>query len=169
MPMTSRTRAALVAIVVVGTAVRVAWCLYAAHAPSGSLHDPNFYLLYGEQIARGHGYIVPLGQGPTAYYPVGYPIVLGVVDFVMLHPFGIHQVGAAAAVNVVCGVAAIVLVFAVARRLAGDAVALVAAAITAVYPNLVYHTAAALTETVFNAVFLVFVLVVVKAPWAERR
>ena len=53
-----------------------------------------------------------------------------------------------------CGIAAVALVFAIGRRLGGDAVGLVAAAITALYPNLVYHTAAALTETVFSAVFI---------------
>ena len=154
---------------VVATAVRVAWSVYAARAPSASLHDPNFYLLYGDQIAHGRGYVLPFGQGPSAYYPVGYPIVLGIADFVMLHTVGIHQVGTAAAINVVCGVAAVVLVFAIGRRLAGDTVGLVAAAITALYPNLVYHTAAALTETVFNAVFLALLLVAVSGPWALGR
>ena len=52
--MTSRTRIWLVVILVVAAAVRIAWSLYAARPPSQSLHDPNFYLLYGEQIARGH-------------------------------------------------------------------------------------------------------------------
>ena len=169
MQLTSRTRWALVTILVVAAAVRIAWSWYAAVPPSQSLHDPNFYLLFGEQIARGNGYVIPFGQGPTAYYPVGYPIVLGVVDFVLLHTFGDHPIGAAAGVNVVCGVAAVALVFFIGRRLASDAVGLVAAAITALYPNLVYHTAAALTETVFNAVFLLFILVAISAPWAERR
>jgi 4-amino-4-deoxy-L-arabinose transferase-like glycosyltransferase len=167
--MTSRTRVSLVVILVVAAAVRIAWSVYAARPPSQSLHDPNFYLLYGEQIARGNGYVVPFGQGPTAYYPVGYPIVLGIVDFFLIHTVGDHPIGAAAAVNVVCGVAAVALVFAIGRRLANDTVGLVAAAITALYPNLVYHTAAALTETVFNAVFLLLVYLVVSAPWTQRQ
>src|SRR5437870_1572757 len=167
--MTSRTRVWLVAILAVAATVRIAWCIYAARPPSQSLHDPNFYLLYGEQIARGHGYVVPFGQGPTAYYPVGYPIVLAIVNFVLIHTVGDHPIGAAAAVNVVGGVAAVVLVFAIGRRLANDAVGLVGAAITALYPNLVYHTAAALTETVFNAVFLLFVFLVVSAPWTQGQ
>lgn len=167
--MTSRTRLWLAVVLVVAAGVRIAWSVYAARPPSQSLHDPNFYLLYGEQIARGHGYVVPFGQGPTAYYPVGYPIVLGIVDFLLIHTVGDHPIGAAAAVNVVCGVAAVGLVFLIGRRLASDAVGLVGAALTALYPNLVYHTAAALTETVFNAVFLLFVFLVVSAPWTQRQ
>ena len=167
--MTSRTRLWLVAILGAAAVLRIVWCRYAAVPPSQSLHDPNFYLLYGEQIARGNGYVVPFGQGPTAYYPVGYPIVLSIVDFFLIHTFGDHPIGAAASVNVVCGVAAVFLVFLIGRRLASDAVGLVAAAITALYPNLVYHTAAALTETVFNAVFLLFVYLVVSAPWTQRQ
>ena len=167
--MTSRTRWALVVVLIIAAGLRIAWSWYAAVPPSNSLHDPNFYLLFGEQIARGHGYVIPFNQGPTAYYPVGYPIVLGIVDFVLIHTVGDHPIGAAAAVNVVCGVAAVFLVFLIGRRLASDGVGLVAAAITALYPNLVYHTAAALTETVFIAVFLLFVLVVISGPWTERR
>lgn len=167
--MTSRTRVWLAVVLIVAAGVRIAWSVYAARPPSQSLHDPNFYLLYGEQIARGHGYVVPFGQGPTAYYPVGYPIVLAIVDFVLIHTVGDHPIGAAAAINVLCGVAAVALVFLIGRRLANDAVGLVGAAITALYPNLVYHTAAALTETVFNAVFLLLVYLVVSAPWAQRH
>jgi 4-amino-4-deoxy-L-arabinose transferase-like glycosyltransferase len=167
--LTSRTRSSLAAILAVAAALRIAWAVYAARAPSASLHDPNFYLLYGEQIARGHGYVIPYDQGPTAYYPVGYPIVLAIVNFVLIHTVGDHPVGAAAAINVVFGVAAVALVFAIGRQLGGDAVGLVAAGITALYPNLVYHTAVALTETVFNAFFLLILLVVVKGPWAEGR
>src|SRR4051794_21286405 len=170
MAMTSRTRSSLVVIVAVAAVVRIAWCVYAARSPSGSLHDPNLYLYFGEQLARGHGYAYPgLNFGPTAYYPPGYPMVLAAVDFLLIHTIGSHPVGAAAAINVVCGVAAVALVFAIARRLANDTVGVVAAAIVAVYPNLVYHTAVALTETVFNAVFLVLVLVLVDGPWTERR
>jgi len=167
--MTSRTRVWLVVILVVAAALRIAWAAFAARPPSGSLHDPNFYLLYGEQIAHGNGYVLPFGLGPSAYYPVGYPIVLAVVDFLLIHTVGDHPIGAAAAVNVVCGVAAVGLVFAIGRRLFNDAVGLVGAAITACYPNLVYHTAVALTETVFNAVFLLFIYLVVSAPWDEHR
>ncbi|HEV3226980.1 MAG TPA: glycosyltransferase family 39 protein [Acidimicrobiales bacterium] len=166
---TSRVRASLIAILAVAAALRIGWSAYAARPPSGSLHDPNFYLLYGEQIARGHGYVLPGTLGPSAYYPVGYPIVLAIVNFVLLHSLGDHPIGAAVAVNVVFGVGGVALIFLIGRRLAGDAVALAAAAVMALYPNLVYHTAVALTETVFNGFFLLFVLIVVDAPWSDRR
>ena len=61
-------------LLVVAAALRIAWAAFAARPPSQSLHDPNFYLFYGEQIANGNGYVLPNGLGPSAYFPVGYPI-----------------------------------------------------------------------------------------------
>ena len=116
------------------------------------LLDVEWSFECADDASRGHGYVIPFGQGPTAYYPVGYPIVLAVVNFFLIHTVGDHPIGAAAAVNVVGGVAAVALVFAIGRRLASDAVGLVAAAITALYPNLVYHTAVALTLFIPNGV-----------------
>jgi len=169
------TRRWLTVILLVATVVRVGWCVYAAKEPARvtaqggvSLHDPNFYMYLGDRIAHGNGYRVP-DDTPSAYYPVGYPAVLSAVFFVTDHTIGEHDVGAMAVLNIVCGVATVFFVFAIGRRLAGDAVGLVAAAITAVYPNLVYHTAAPLTETLFNALLTLTVLVIISAPWSERR
>jgi len=47
-------------------------------------------------------------------------------------------------------------------------IGLVAAAAFAVMPNLVYHAALALTETVFNAIALAAVLLVVATDWRRR-
>jgi 4-amino-4-deoxy-L-arabinose transferase-like glycosyltransferase len=163
--MAPRTRRWLAVILLVGAALRIGWCVYAAKPPAGvdargnfSLHDPNFYMLFGEQFAHGHGYHLPDGT-PSAYYPVGYAVALGGMFFVAEHTVGDHPIGAMAAFNVLCGVATVALVFAIGRRLRGDRLGLVAAAITAVYPNLVFHTAAPLTETFFNALVALTVLV----------
>jgi len=83
----SRERAILGGILAVALVLRVVWCFYAARLPSGSLHDPNFYYLYGQQLANGRGYrlLKPAVAGcvgphclgePTAYYPPGYAFSL---------------------------------------------------------------------------------------------
>ena len=70
--------------------------------------------------------------------------------------------------NVALSVATIGLVFVLGRRLAGDRVGLVAAAIWALWPNLVLHSAVVLTETLF-LFLLVLLLIVLLGDQASAR
>lgn len=163
-----RGRAPLAAIVVAGAAVRLAWVLYAARQPQ-TLADPAFYSLFAEQIADGNGYVLVDGS-PTAYYPPGYPIFLGVVLWAVRGIGLSSDIPTIAGVaNLVLGTTSIVLVFLIGRRLFDERVGLVAAALFAFWPNLVFHTAVALTETLFNFLMLAAVLVLVGARWEEKR
>jgi 4-amino-4-deoxy-L-arabinose transferase-like glycosyltransferase len=162
-PLTARQRRWLVAILVLATALRLAWAIYAAHTPRG-IHDPSLYDLYGVRIAQGHGYTLPIG--PTAYYPPGYPISLGILYWIMFHtPIPDHTPIMIAGSNLVYGVLTVLLVFELARRLFDNRTGLVAALLVAVYPNLVFHTAVALTETLFILLFIALLLVLVSARW----
>lgn len=152
---------------VLGVALRVAWALYATRQPVG-LHDPTFYTVFAEEIARGNGYRLPDGQ-PTAYYPVGYPAVLGALFWLADHsPLPDGRMGLVVGLNLACAASSLVLVFLIGRRLFDQRVALLAAGIMAVFPNLVFHAALALTETLFITLALLAVLVLVSTPW-ERR
>lgn len=154
-PLGRAERRALIAIVVVAGLVRVTWSVVAARAPVG-LHDPGLYRFLASALVEGDGYRYPV-DSPTAYYPVGYPIVLagglavaravpGVVDGAMAVTVGI---------NVVCQLLTVVLAAGIARRLApaGTAAAagIVAATVVALWPNLILHTAVPLTESLFLA------------------
>lgn len=164
-------RAALVAIVVLALVVRVAWCVYAARPPSAVLHDPNFYRFFGEQLAKGNGYRLPDGT-PTAYYPVGYPASLAVAFWVVYHtPLPDHiETGVIAGLNIAYQVASVLLVFAIARRLVARVGAgLVAALLLALWPNLIFHTAVALTESLFILLLLAALFLMVAGPWAAGR
>ena len=166
--MSQRDRRWLVAIVAVGALLRIAWIVY-ANRPPVTLIDPSFYTLYADRIADGQGYTLPDGS-PTAYYPPGYPIALGVVVWVVRLVASGNDVAAIAAwFNLLLGLATIVLVFELARRVFDDTRAgLVAAAIVALWPNLVFHTAVALTETLFNLLVVAALLVLVGRGWHER-
>ena len=159
---------ALLAIVGVGVVLRAAWVAYAARPPQ-TLIDPTFYSLYAEQIADGNGYRLPSGE-PTAYYPIGYPAALGaVVWLVQLLPVPYDLPMVAGWFNLVAGMATVVAVFELARRLLDDTrVGLVAAALVALWPNLVLHTAAALSETFFNLLLVLALLVLLGTPWPAR-
>lgn len=164
-PLTRSQRRALLAVVLAGVAVRVAWAAYAAREPQG-LHDPGFYRLLAHQLARLDGY--ELNGEPTAYYPVGYPAVLAVA-FALGRLVGadgpVAETALVVAVNVVASAAAILLTCQLGRLVAGARAGLAAAAVVAAWPNLVLHAAVALTELVFLAVVLAFAVLLAAAPW----
>ena len=158
----------LAVILALATAVRLAWVIYAAREPQ-ELHDPFFYVFYAAQIANGDGYRLLDGQ-PTAYYPIGYPATLAGVYALLKHTLLPEEyVKAYAALNLVLGVATVGLVYAVGRRLFDATVGLVAAFLLAVFPNIVFHTATPLTETLFNFVVMLALLVLIGPDWRERR
>jgi len=167
---TRRERAWLVGIVAVAAALRLAWVVWATRQPVG-LHDPTFYLIYGDALATGHGYRL-FDLGPTAYYPPGYPLSLAPAFWLLRHtPLPDDgQAGAAALLNVAWQLLLVVVVFRLGRSLTGRASGgLVAAGVIAVWPNLVFHSGVALTESLFLLLLAVALLLVVEAPWGERR
>src|SRR5687768_15568366 len=77
----------LAAVVVVAFLLRLAWVLTTTKAPvfieSG---DAYSYFFYGRQFAEGGGYLNLDGSGQaTAYYPPGYPAILGVLFWLLIH------------------------------------------------------------------------------------
>ena len=159
----------LLAIVAGGAVLRIVWAVWAA-TPPVSFRDPAAYQMLGEAVARGDGYQyaipdggdVPAGLYPTAYYPPGYPLFLGVLFWLVdLLPFDVDNLAALVAANVVLSVVTIPLVFAVGRRLNGVAAGLVAAGVMAVLPNAIFHTGVALTETLFLFLLVLMLLLAV--------
>jgi 4-amino-4-deoxy-L-arabinose transferase-like glycosyltransferase len=75
----------------------------------------------------------------------------------------------AAVFNLVLGVGTVVLTFEVGRRLFDNRTGLVAAALVALWPNLVFHTAVILTETLFIFLVMAAVLVLVALPASTER
>jgi 4-amino-4-deoxy-L-arabinose transferase-like glycosyltransferase len=166
---TRRHRVVLAVTVAVGFALRLAWILYATRRPVG-LIDPTFYAAHAVDLAQGRGYRY-LGLAPSAYYPPGYPFVLAAPIWVLERlGLGYQVPSVAAALNLVLGTASIVLVFDVGRRVFSDVrVGLVAAAALALWPNLVYHSALILTETVFNFLVLATLAVLLRRDWRTER
>jgi 4-amino-4-deoxy-L-arabinose transferase-like glycosyltransferase len=168
-PLDRRARWILAGIVAVGAVLRVVWALQ-AESPV-ALRDPLLYLVLSDHLASGDGYSYGPGpeQGATAYYPPGYPVLLGAVVWaVRLLPGGVSTFGVAVGLNVVLSVAGIGLVFVLARRLAGPAAGLVAAGIWALWPNLVFHSGIVLTETLFLFLLLLLLIVALGHPTAAR-
>jgi 4-amino-4-deoxy-L-arabinose transferase-like glycosyltransferase len=174
-----RPSRALLLILAVGFLLRLVWAIYAARQPQG-LHDPLLYRFLSDAVAHGHGYSYPppfngpgIGYAATAYYPPGYPLLLGAIEWVTVHTFVPEGLTAIVViVNLAAGTAAILFVYGIARRLADERTGLVAAAIVAVWPNLILHTAVSLSETLFIALMLLSIWLVVRVPreghaWAK--
>jgi hypothetical protein len=169
-PLDRRTRWLLLAVVAVGAVLRIAWALR-AESPV-ELRDPVLYLILGDNLAHGNGYSYGPGidQGTTAYYPPGYPLLLGAVTWLvrLVLPGAVDIFPVAIALNVVLSVATIPLVFVLGRRLVGRRVGLAAAAVWALWPNLVFHAGIVLTETLFLFLFVLMLIVALGDPGAAR-
>jgi 4-amino-4-deoxy-L-arabinose transferase-like glycosyltransferase len=165
---TARERRWLLVIVLAAAALRLAWVLYAARDPRG-FHDPTLYEIFAARIADGHGYTAANGEA-TTYYPVGYVGALGaVVWLVRLIPVSVNVPLTAGVLNLVLGVGSVALIFEVGRRLFDNRVGLIAAGVVALWPNLIFHTAVILTETLFVFLVMAAVLLLVALPASAPR
>jgi 4-amino-4-deoxy-L-arabinose transferase-like glycosyltransferase len=165
-----RARVSLGVVLALGAVARVAWVLAAAQRPE-ALRDPSLYLILGEMVADGNGYEYPGEEGGvTAYYPPGYPLALGALGWLvrLLPLVDLSLFGVAIAFNVVLSVATIALVFELGRRLVSVSVGLAAAAVMALWPNLIFHTGVILTETLFLFLLVAMLLVALATPEVAR-
>jgi len=145
----------LVALALVGFAVRVAYGLATKDA-SGFTGDALWYHLVANNLADGHGWAAPvhfasptevrIGLGDervaTAFHLPLFPTVLAAFSLVGLDSQTAHMV-----VGCALGALTVALVGVIARRLAGDAAGLAAAAIAALYPGLVMNDSVLLSES----------------------
>lgn len=128
--------------------LRIVWVVIAAREPV-NLNDPAFYRFYGQSIARGGGYVGVFSKEPTAFYPPGYPYLVGAVTWLETHlpspslPVGMGLLQAA------LGTATVAMVAGLALRWWGVRAAWIAGGAMALWPNLIIHTAVLLSETTY--------------------
>jgi len=164
----SRARAvprAVYVVLAVALALRLAWVAYAAREPE-NFGDPFIYLNAARGIAAGHGYVLWFSTHATAFHPIGYPGWLAVIVW------SATRVGLEGHVPVLVGIAqallgtaSVALLYVIAVRLFGHRVALIAAAITACFPNLVFYTALAYSETLYLFGILLAIWLVLRVDW----
>lgn len=159
-------RRALSAILLLAIVLRVAWVAYAAREPTVfNSGDPYAYLFHGRELAAGRGYHSLVSTVPTAFYPIGYPLFIALFAWPVQHgllPDDVTRlVGVAQAM---LGTATVLAVWVIARRLFDARVGLLAAALVALWPGLILMTASLNLETVFVALLLGAVAVIVGRP-----
>ncbi len=156
----------LLALFVMAIIPRAAWVSYADRPPKG-LNDPSLYVLFGDLIADGDGYVRPTGE-KFAYYPVGFPATLG----------GLKKAGdlfgwgrstfSIKMMNGVFGALTVLLAYALAARLLDRRVGFAAGALLAIFPSQVFYTGSVLSEPLFTLLLMAALLVLLWHPW-ERE
>jgi hypothetical protein len=159
----------LTAIAAVALAVRIVFTL--AIAPDvRALPEPSdagAYHLLANNLADGRGYIRPYDLAlldtvrPTAEYPPLFPAALSLVA-----RLGGDSVDAQRLAMCVVGTGTVVLIGLLGRRVAGDGVGLLSAALAALYPMLFQSDATLMAETLYG--FLVTAVLLLGWQACER-
>ena len=158
--------AALAIIALIAAALRIWWAQYSPTVPGPPRFDDSvFYYNMAQNIAEGRGYVHPASGLATAQWPPGYPAFLAAI-FVFTGP----SVTAAEFANAGLGALTAVLASALALLLGRDRIAaVVSAMIVAVTPSLVMASGVVWSETLFTALFVLGLVLVVLAPRHDGR
>jgi 4-amino-4-deoxy-L-arabinose transferase-like glycosyltransferase len=156
---------AVYVVLAVALILRVAWVVYAAREPA-KFGDPFIYMSAARRIADGKGYGPWFLPGPTAFHPIGYPAWLaGIAWTAKLVRLDDHLPLLVGLTQALVGTASVALVYAITVRLFGHRIAVLAAALTACFPNLVFYSALAYSETLYVFGVLLAVWLIVRADW----
>lgn len=123
------------------------------------LGDASAYHLLANNLASSKGYVRPFDLQllglvhPTAEYPPLFPLLLAVPS-----RFGLHSVEQQRLFMAVVGAATVALLGLLGRRVAGDSVGLVAAAIAACYPMLFQSEGILMAEGLYVALVVAVLL-----------
>src|SRR5215467_4419437 len=117
------------AILVLAAVIRLAWI---ALVPNAQYSDSVWYDSAAANLAANGVYGL---DGPSAWFPPGYPFLLTAI-----YKFAGHSEMAGKLANVAIGVAMTGFTYLLGRLVAGEVVGLVAALLVAVWPNLVFST-----------------------------
>lgn len=155
----------LVAIGLLGAAVRVAYTLALGQHVELGVSDASFYSAAANNLADGHGYTDiwrSITEGGellgTAHHPPGWPALLSLFSLVGVESqLGHRLVGAA------LGGAVVVLVGVVASRIAGRTTGIVGAALAALHPTLIAADGSLMSETLAGFLLLAVLLVALAA------
>ncbi|MFL5823052.1 MAG: glycosyltransferase family 39 protein [Solirubrobacteraceae bacterium] len=163
----SRRALLVVLILLAALALRVAQVQRTSYQP---INDASSYLNLASQVANTGAYStghVPPGaggtQGPSAYFPPGFPYFLAAVDLVDGQTTsGRGSVEPARISQAVLGTIVVVLIGLVALEAFGETVALFALGLAAVYPVFIALSAVLVAENLMTALILA-------AIWAGLR
>ncbi len=149
----------LAGIAAVALVVRVVFVLVRQSSVVLVTGDAYWYHFQAKLVADGRGFLHPFDYfvdgvvAPGADHPPGFVLILALLDVL-----GISTPQGQRLVMCVVGTVTVLLVGLLGRRLAGDRVALVAAAFAALYPNFWINDGMLMVETVYMLASVVALL-----------
>ena len=164
-----RSDRGVVAVVALGMVLRVMFVLWASRGgPSAAVQgDQLQYWRIGHQVAAGHGYSFPDTGKATAYYPMGWPMLIGVsVKVFDVVGLGHFDVTAVVQLQLLFGGLAVWATFHLAKAVGGRRIGLLSAAIVALFPSLIFGAGNFSVESAFIAAYLCALVVVVRHDWS---
>ena len=157
----------LAVIALAGLAVRLVY-LFGWRNPWPVIGDPYYYHHGANLLADGEGYVHPfrlLLEGvrmPGADHPPGYLTVLAGFSLLGMRSFLWHQV-----LSCLLGMGGVVAMGLAGRRIAGERVGLIVAAMTALSPNVFLFDAMVLSETL--VISTTAIVLIAAYRWWDRR
>jgi predicted membrane-bound mannosyltransferase len=119
----------LVAILVLAAGLRLAWVVL---VPNSQYSDSVWYSGAAANLASSGLYGL---DGPSAWFPPGYPFFLAAIYKAVGYSEFAGKLG-----NVAIGIALTVFTYLLGRRLRGEVVGVLSAGLIAVWPNLIFST-----------------------------
>jgi len=169
----------LVAIFLVAFSLRLAWIGYVSPDPAdGRYDDTVWYDFTARKLADGKGYVFDPtiwldGEGnriyeddsiggPTALWPIGYPLILSTVYTV----FG-GSLLAAKLLNALLGAATALALYGVGTKLFNRRVGLLAAFLLALFPSHIFFSTLTMTEVTYTFLFVLLLYLII--AWTLER
>lgn len=165
-------RNALLVILLSALVARVAAALVLGNTVSGlsGANDEITYSMLGQRFAAGHGMTFPIdwypwikANAPQSYFSYTISLFLAAIYAI----FGYYPLVARLIMGLLSGLI-VWLIYLIARRLFTERIALLASAIAALYPYLLFYGVALLTETPFTLALLLAVYWSLQIKAAER-
>lgn len=165
-------RNALLVILLSALVARVAAALVLGNTVSGlsGANDEITYSMLGQRFAAGHGMTFPIdwypwikANAPQSYFSYTISLFLAAIYAI----FGYYPLIARLIMGLLSGLI-VWLIYLIARRLFTERIALLASAIAALYPYLLFYGVALLTETPFTLALLLAVYWSLQIKAAER-
>ena len=144
---------ALLAIIVLAVALRLAWIGYVNPNPNdGRMDDTVFYDQAGQSLSQAAGYLNFYGY-PTAQWPPAYPFLLAGIYKAFGHNITVPKVANALAGGLTC-----LLIYLIAARVFDRRVGLVGAFLFAVFPGQLFWSTLLMTESLTPALLCLMLL-----------
>ncbi len=156
----------LIIILAVSFALRLFWIFWSQHVPPAPISEDILIWTHAKDLVAGYGFRSYWTQQPTAFRPIGYPLVLAG----LFKLFGPHLV-LAEILQVFLNVLCVFCVFYISKQIVSPQFGLLAALLYGFYPTAIMSTKILLDEHLFLVLWMVSIILLIsdfqKPAWSK--